>query len=173
MPMLKALIVLLAATTTFAQAPKDAVVLFDGDLGDAWVGSGGADPAWTVEDGILRIAPGTGSISTTRPFADMLLHLEFRLPETGDDVTGQAKANSGVYIQQRYEVQILDSHGDKPDARSCGAIYGRKAADVDALIARRAVAALRHHLPRPPLRRRRREGRQRTPHRPPQRHAHP
>lgn len=128
------LCLLLATSATMAQVPSDAVALLEGDLSDHWIGADGNEPAWALDDGVLRIAPGTGSIHTSQAFGDMIMHVEFRLPETGPDVTGQAKSNSGVYIQQRYEVQILDSHGDEPDARSCGAIYARKAADVDATL---------------------------------------
>jgi hypothetical protein len=51
------------------------------------------------------------------------LHLEFRLPLM-QNASGQSRANSGVYLQGRYEIQVLDSFGQPPEIDGCGAIYG-------------------------------------------------
>ncbi len=53
---------------------------------------------------------------------DFQMHLEFKLPLMAD-ATGQARANSGVYLHGRYEVQVLDSYGLEPGMGDCGAIY--------------------------------------------------
>ena len=64
-----------------------------------------------------------GSIMTRRKFDGHLkLHVEFRVPYMPDK-TGQARGNSGVYLQGRYEVQILDSYGLKSQDNDCGGIY--------------------------------------------------
>ncbi|MBW3597313.1 MAG: DUF1080 domain-containing protein, partial [Planctomycetes bacterium] len=81
--------------------PQDAVVLFDGAEKSLENWKNGR----ITEDGLLM--PGTTSVPT---FRDHTLHLEFRLPYQPQD-RGQARGNSGVYLQGRYEVQMLDSFG--------------------------------------------------------------
>jgi hypothetical protein len=114
------------------QPPKGALVLLDarGDLSH-WehAGKPGSNVAWKFVDGALEVAPGTGSIVTRRAFGDCQLHVEFSVDD--NDKTGQANGNSGVYLQGRYEVQILNSCGQKPANNICGAIYGVKAADYN------------------------------------------
>lgn len=122
----------LASVVHAAEPPATAIPLFNGRLEDRWERADGGQVGWEVNDDVLRVVPGAGSIQTQQAFGDFYLHLEFRLPEMPPDVTGQARANSGVYLQRRYEVQILDSHGLEPQKDTCGAIYGKKAADVDA-----------------------------------------
>jgi len=79
------------------------------------------------------VTAGGGDIVTRRCFGSMRLHVEFRVPETPGK-KGQAAGNSGVYIMDRYEVQILDSHGQKPQAGGCGGIYRRIAPTVNAAL---------------------------------------
>lgn len=77
-----------------------------------------------------------GDLRTKQGFQDFRAHVEFWLPELPPDVTGQDRANSGVYLQERYEVQILDSYGDTTLADDeAGAIYTKKAPDVNAATA--------------------------------------
>jgi len=88
--------------------PEGAVVLFDGtDLVD-WTTRNGEPAGWTVEDGIATVAAGAGDIVSGETFRDAYIHLEFRCPDM-PEATGQAKGNSGVYLQARYEIQVLDS----------------------------------------------------------------
>jgi hypothetical protein len=112
--------------------PKDAVVLFDGKDTSAWTHDGGKAPIdWPVADGAMTV--GKGSIVTRETYQDFRLHIEFCVPETPAGVKGQGKGNSGVYIQRRYEVQILDSHGIDPPAKNdCGALYQQRAPDKNA-----------------------------------------
>lgn len=124
----------IASASMAGEPPIGAVTLFDGHLADRWERADGGDVGWEIDDGVLRVAPGTGSIQTEQSFGDALIHIEFRLPEYPEGITGQARANSGVYIQKRYEIQILDSHGQDPGTNTCGAIYGRNAADSDATL---------------------------------------
>jgi len=102
--------------------PAGAVVLFDGQDASAWVTRRGAQPCpWQVGDGWMQVRG--GDIVTQRRFSDFALHVEFWLPLM-PDARGQARANSGVYLQGRYEVQVLDSFGiEAPKNDDCGAIY--------------------------------------------------
>ncbi len=86
-----------------SQPPSDAIVLFDGTDMSAW-----DKQEWTVEDGVMTVKPGTGKILTRQHFGSVQLHIEWRSPAlVGHD--GQDRGNSGVFFQDRYEVQILDS----------------------------------------------------------------
>jgi hypothetical protein len=85
-----------------------------------------------VDDGAMVVAPGTGDIVSGELFDDALVHVEFTCPDM-PGATGQAKANSGVYIQGRYEIQVLDSYGvGIPGKGDCGAIYDQFAPLVNA-----------------------------------------
>ena len=69
---------------------------------------------------------------TEETFTDFMLHLEFMTPDM-PEATGQAKGNSGVFLQGRYEIQVLDSYGIKtPGKGDCGAIYNQFAPLVNA-----------------------------------------
>ena len=104
--------------------PSDAVVLFDGKDLSRWAKCGSDEPAaWKVENGCMEVRRGAGNICTRQKFTDCQLHVEFWLPLMAD-AKGQARANSGVYLQGRYEIQVLDSYGLKIGGGDCGAIYG-------------------------------------------------
>ncbi|MER7443548.1 family 16 glycoside hydrolase [Micromonospora avicenniae] len=107
------------------------ITLFDGgDLAE-WQHSDGREPEWTVADGAMMVRG--GDLRTVQAFGDFRLHAEFNLPLYPPDVTGQARANSGVYLQDRYEIQVLDSFGiDPPQTNDAAAIYQQKAPDVNA-----------------------------------------
>lgn len=101
--------------------PKDAIVLFDGKDLSQWRMMGQDKPApWKIDDS-YALARG-GSIRTRQEFGDCQLHVEFWLPLMADQ-KGQYRANSGVYLNGLYEVQVLDSYGLKPNAGDCGALY--------------------------------------------------
>lgn len=93
--------------------PSDAVVLFDGSNLDAWEGEQGGAAPWRVEDGVMTVARRSGGIRTRESFCDVQLHLEWRAPADITGMDGQDRGNSGVFLQQRYEVQVLDSY-DNP-----------------------------------------------------------
>jgi len=118
-----------------SQAPENAVVLFDGGDLSRWRHRRDGQPAkWSVADGVVTVVAGTGDIVSTETFTDAHIHLEFRLPDM-PDAKGQGKANSGVYLQARYEIQVLDSHGWKvPGKGDCGAVYDQFAPLVNACL---------------------------------------
>jgi hypothetical protein len=109
--------------------PSGAIVLFDGKSLDNWQSRDGKSPAkWKLVDGgILQVGTGTGDIITKQKFdGHFKLHVEFRVPYQPKSA-GQGRGNSGVYLQGRYEVQVLDSYGipaDKLAQGDCGGIYG-------------------------------------------------
>lgn len=92
-------------------APSDAIVLFNGSDLSAWKAKAGTGEAkWQVKDGVFTV--GKGDISTKRGFGDFQLHLEWSAPNQIDG-TGQGRGNSGIFLQDRYEVQVLDSYNNR------------------------------------------------------------
>ena len=113
--------------TLGAKPPGGAIVLFNGKNFDQWKHirkTPGPDSVqWKLlKTGAMEVKPRTGSIITTKKFTDVKLHIEFRTPFM-PDARGQGRGNSGVYLQGRYEVQILDSYGLKGLDNECGGIY--------------------------------------------------
>ncbi len=97
---------------TATQAPSDAIVLFDGSNFSEFVSvkDSATAVAWTLNaDKSMTVGAGKGDIRTKRSFGDCQLHLEFRAPEVVKG-EGQGRGNSGVFLQQRYEVQVLDCY---------------------------------------------------------------
>lgn len=88
--------------------PSDAIVLFDGTDLSAWRHEDGRDAEWAVADGAMTVVAGTGDIETRAGFGDVQLHVEWRSPAEVQG-EGQGRGNSGVFLQKRYEVQVLDS----------------------------------------------------------------
>ena len=77
---------------------------------------------WRLVDGAMEVKPGSGSVATRKAFRDFKLHIEFRTPFM-PEARGQGRGNSGVYLQNRYEIQVLDSYGLDPKDNECGGIY--------------------------------------------------
>lgn len=109
--------------TENAAPPPNATVLLAYDPNaparpslDAWTGG-----QWQpMPDGSVQV--GKGDLRTKQAFGDCRLHVEFRIPYMPDK-RGQGRGNSGVYLQDRYEVQVLDSFGLRPQDNRCGGIY--------------------------------------------------
>jgi hypothetical protein len=103
-------------------------MLFTGkpaDLEANWIGRNGQPAKWPIEHGAMTSRG--GDIMTKERFTDFRLHVEFKVPYMPDK-TGQARGNSGVFVQGRYEVQVLDSYGvPHPGKGECGAVYNIKA----------------------------------------------
>ena len=119
---------------TSADAPSDAIILFDGKDLSKWVSAkdGSAAP-WAVIDGRMEVVPKTGDIKTKLKFGDCQLHIEFSAP---DEVAGQSqgRGNSGVFFQDRYELQILDSYQNRTYHNGqAGSIYKDVAPLVNAM----------------------------------------
>jgi len=91
-----------------AGPPSDAIVLFDGVSLDAWQHADGTPASWRVEGSAFTVVAGAGDIETTQAFGDIQLHIEWRTPAVVEG-EGQGRGNSGVFLQGRYEVQVLDS----------------------------------------------------------------
>jgi hypothetical protein len=103
-----------------APPPDDAIVLFDGSSVDAFEGG-----ARMTDDGLL-----IEGATTRLRVEDMVLHLEFMIgfmPHARD----QGRGNSGVYIQQRYEVQILDSFAKLPAHNIVASLYRERSPDLN------------------------------------------
>jgi len=109
--------------------PAGAIVLFDGTDFSHWEQEDGRDVQWKIVDGAMEVAVGQGSIVTKQKFQDFKLHVEFNVPPAPPGDKKWGRGNSGVYLQRRYEVQILDSYGREAGEADCGALYMAKAPD--------------------------------------------
>lgn len=103
--------------------PAGAEVLLGPD-GPVGLTSGGNRPfQWLIEGAEIEIKPGGGSVYSKQAYRDFQLHLEFRPPAKSQG-SGQSDGNSGLYIHNLYEVQILNSYEDKtPQKSGCGSLY--------------------------------------------------
>ena len=103
--------------------PAGATVLFDGKNIDAFT------KAWKVENGVLIASP--GDTRTKESFGDCVLHIEWRVP-AGRKVKGQSGGNSGIFLMDRYEVQVQESHTNVTYADGqAAAIYGQTPPSVN------------------------------------------
>ena len=106
------------SSTMGAKAPGGAVVLFDGSTARHFKGG-------RLEKGLLR-----EGVTSFRNFGDFHLHMEFKL-NYAPSRRGQGRSNSGIYMQGRYEMQILDSFGLAGKHNECGGIYEIKDPDLN------------------------------------------
>jgi len=101
------------AGDNYGEPPSDAIILFDGtNLEEEWVNDKDTTPGWKVEGGAMTAVRGAGGIKTKRQFGSCQLHIEWRSPAEVKG-TSQGRGNSGVYLQERYEVQVLDSYENR------------------------------------------------------------
>jgi hypothetical protein len=106
-------------------APADAVILFDGKDLSKWEDGKGGLAGWKVENGYAEVVAKTGSIRTKKGFGDCQLHIEWAAPV---EVKGesQERGNSGVFLMDIYEVQVLDSYNNRTYADGqAAAVYGQ------------------------------------------------
>lgn len=97
--------------TIGAKPPAGAVVLFDGSSAEHFANG------QMTDDGLLM-----AGTRTSESFGSCTLHLEFQTPFM-PTATGQARGNSGVYLADLYEIQVLDSFGLEGKNNECGGIY--------------------------------------------------
>ena len=97
---------------SFSKAPSDAIILFDGTDFSNWVTWGDKEPQWIINnDGSMTVVNGNGAILTKESFGSVQLHIEWKTDAEGlDKHNNQSRSNSGVFFQQNYEIQILDSY---------------------------------------------------------------
>ncbi|MBK7106982.1 MAG: DUF1080 domain-containing protein [Ignavibacteriae bacterium] len=103
--------------------PSDAIILFDGTNLDEWENVKGGEAKWQLGEGAMTVVKKAGSIRTKKSFGDCQLHIEWKTPEKveGD---GQGRGNSGIFLQERYEVQVLDSYNNVTYSNGqAGSIY--------------------------------------------------
>jgi hypothetical protein len=103
-------------------APSDATVLFGGADLSQWTAT---KQSWKVENGYVEVVPNAGDIRSKDKFGDVQLHVEWAAPAAVRG-TSQNRGNSGIFLQGRYEVQVLDSFENPTYADGqAGAIYGQ------------------------------------------------
>ena len=101
-----------------SQAPSDAIVLFDGSDLSQW-----QPTKWVIRNGVMESVKGAGYIKTKENFGSCQLHVEFATPQNVQG-NGQGRGNSGVFLQDEYEVQVLDSYENRTYSNGqAGAIY--------------------------------------------------
>ncbi|NUQ24458.1 MAG: DUF1080 domain-containing protein [Saprospiraceae bacterium] len=103
--------------------PSDAIVLFDGKNLNEWTTDNGEAPKWALADEAMTVVKGAGDISTKRTFGDCQLHVEFRTPAEVKG-EGQGRGNSGIFLQSRYEIQVLDNYQNRTYSNGqSGSVY--------------------------------------------------
>lgn len=113
-----------------AKRPDDATQLV-GETESLMIPESKVKCQWTFEKGVLTASPKWDSVVTPESYRDFLMHVEFNVNDAGD-VSHERNGNSGIYIQQRYELQILNSYGiaaEDYQRNDCGSIYRMKKPD--------------------------------------------
>ena len=118
-----------------AGAPSDAIVLFDGHDLSAWESAADGSPArWTVHDGVVTVNKRAGDIQTKESFGNFQLHIEWCIPPMDARFTSQSRGNSGVYLQGKYEVQVMDSYRNETYVNGqAGSVYKQTPPLVNAM----------------------------------------
>ena len=109
--------------------PSDAIVLFDGQDLSAWeaVATRGKSKTaqWSWASGDIRTKQSFGDV----PAAHRVVGAQSRPAATSQD-----RGNSGVFLQDRYELQVLDSYHNKTYFEGqAGAIYKQTPPMVNAM----------------------------------------
>ncbi len=103
--------------------PSDAIILFDGKDLNAWTDKDGNPAGWVVANEAMTVKPRTGIIKTKQKFGDVQLHIEWRTPAEVKG-EGQGRGNSGIFLMERYELQVLDSYDNVTYSNGqAGSIY--------------------------------------------------
>lgn len=112
-----------------SRIPSDAIALTH----DMWNHKDGSEIKWNVVDNVITVQSGSGPIFTKEKFGDCQLHIEWRAPSeiVGE---GQGRGNSGIFLQNKYEVQILDSYENRTYSNGqAGSIYKQTMPLVNAM----------------------------------------
>jgi len=107
------------SSTEGAKAPEGAKVLFDGTSAEKF-----------HHGKLLADKNLLSEVTTKEGFGDYMLHLEFRLSYK-PAARGQGRSNSGVYLHNCYEIQVLDSFGLEGENNECGGFYQLRKPDVN------------------------------------------
>jgi len=108
---------------TASEAPSDAIILFNGKEANSWKGKNNQPVSWKIENGILTVSAGSGEITTKEGFGDCQLHIEWRTPAEVKG-NGQGRGNSGIFLMNKYELQVLDSYNNRTYSNGqAGSIY--------------------------------------------------
>ena len=113
----------ITAGKTPADPPSDAIVLFNGTDASQWTDAEGGPVKWNISNGAMTVVAKTGIIKTKQKFGDCQLHIEWRTPAEikGE---GQGRGNSGIFLMEKYELQVLDSYESKTYINGqAGSIY--------------------------------------------------
>lgn len=110
------------------------VELFDGKSMDAWDVQNKTRPMnWTIEDGAMTNTPPANNLVSKQKFQDFKIQAEYKLDKPHEGRNGQmSKANSGIYLRGRYELQVLDDFGEKTFERGHMSVYGWHTPTVNA-----------------------------------------
>ncbi|MFN6972076.1 MAG: DUF1080 domain-containing protein [Rheinheimera sp.] len=130
-------VVKVAAAPAPQAAPSDAQVLLSAastDLAQWRSVNSGKAAEWLVQNGEMTVKPGSGDIRTVENFCDIQLHLEWQSPPADPAKTGQMRNNSGIFLQDKYEIQILDSYQNAtyPNGQA-GSVYKQTMPLVNAM----------------------------------------
>jgi hypothetical protein len=113
--------------------PDDATVLLgaeDPSL-DGWRDPDDGPAGWIEHDDSVEVEPGSGDIHTADPIGNCQLHVEWRTPDNA--ASGQGAGNSGVFLMDRYEIQVLNNYENPTYADGfAGAVYGQHPPAVNA-----------------------------------------
>ncbi|MEP2652921.1 MAG: DUF1080 domain-containing protein [Paraglaciecola sp.] len=113
--------------------PTDAIIIFNGNSFDALKHEDSSSVSWELQNGIMTVKPSSGDIVTRASFCDAQFHVEWRVPMSRYGDSNQHWGNSGLKIQERYEIQILHSVDNPTYVNGqAGAIYKQYAPLVNA-----------------------------------------
>ena len=119
-------VAVVAPGKTSADAPADALVLIGKgiDLPTLWRTDKSKKVAWTLQGDVLTVTPDSGNLYTKRSFGSVQVHMEWRAPFADTAHKSQHRFNSGLFLADRYEVQILDSYKNRTYANGqAGSLY--------------------------------------------------
>lgn len=114
-------------------APSDAIVLFDGKDLSKWQSPNGGPAEWDVKNGKVTVNKSKGDILTKQKFGDFQLHIEWCVPQNIQGES-QSRGNSGIFLQDKYEIQILDCYNNETYVNGqTGSVYKQTPPLVNAM----------------------------------------